>query len=209
MLSGEARQFCLDPIRPQKLLLDEMIKKTKERLNTAKRTRVLLWELEQLSFSIVKSKNLTCSQSEFLEKIVSELTNIQSSLPSEYRNDTTLQNKLLNAVRDISECCLVYHKPADTVQGVISDFHMSLATSKSFAGSSSVQQPIPARLVDRRYYHIKNSRQKSQTFQEKKFYLCGQPGCWFTNNNTKSRLQAMKKNKMLQKFIAELTNPTI
>lgn len=207
MLCKEARQYYLDTLRIQKLPLDELVRRIKERFHTPERTRALLREWDNLSFTIVKSKFPSSSLSECLEMMISKLTDIQSSLPSEYRNDTILRNKLLNSVRDVAECRLAYHKPADTVQGVISDLHASLATSESFAGSSSLQQPISAHLVDRKYYHADNSRNNSRYRHEgtnKKCFVCGKPGCWSTNHSTKSRLQALKKNKVLRQFIAEL-----
>ena len=60
--------------------------------------------------------------------LIGKLSDIQTSLPNEYRNDTILWNKLLNAVRDVDTCCLACDKPTDNFQGFISDIHASLAT---------------------------------------------------------------------------------
>lgn len=133
------------------------------------------------------------------------MTDIQSSQPSEYQNDTIIRNEILNAAHDVAECRLAYQKQTDTIQGVISDLHASLATSESFSGASSVQHPFSAPLIDRKYYHAENTRQKNWTRQEKKRYVCGQFGCCSANYSSKSQLQPMKKNKALRQFIAELS----
>lgn len=141
MLCEKARQFYLDTLRPRKLSLPELVSKTKERFHTPECTLALLQEWDNLSLTTVKSKNPSCSPSECLERMIIKLTDIQSSLPSEYRNDTILHNKSLNAIRDVAECRLAYHKPAETVQCGISDLHPSLATSDNFSGSSLYIDP--------------------------------------------------------------------
>lgn len=60
--------------------------------------------------------------------MITTLTVIQASFPKKYRNDTILRNELLNAVRNVDAYRLAYHKPADTVQSVISDLLSSIAS---------------------------------------------------------------------------------
>lgn len=71
---------------------------------------------------------------DFLESLVENLSDIQTALPVEYRNEIIHCNQLLNAVKYVSVCSLAYHKPADTVQGGISDLHGSLATMDQLQG---------------------------------------------------------------------------
>lgn len=104
--------------------------------------------------------------------MISKLTDIQSLLPPQCRNDAISRSKLLNSVRDVSECRLTYHKHADIIRGVISDSHELLSTRKNFVGPSSLQQSFLARLVDQRYYHDDNRKPKSRFRQEKPEKQC-------------------------------------
>lgn len=163
MLYKEGRQFYLDNLRTQKISLDDLASWIKERFHTPKRTRTLLRKWDNLSLTIIKSKFPSISLSECLKKTISKLADIHSSLPSEYRNDTILGSKLLNAVWDVAECHFPYHKPADTVQGIILNLQASLATNEGLSGSPSIQQPISAHLVGRKYYQFNNPRAKSRS----------------------------------------------
>lgn len=74
-----------------------------------------------LSLNTILLKNTEKDASCCLEVLETKLFTIQTSLPDEYCNDVVLQNKLLNAIYDVYACGLVYCKPAETVQSVISD----------------------------------------------------------------------------------------
>lgn len=125
-------------VKTRNLSLYELVIKTKERIYMAKRTRALLRERDNLSLTTIKLKNPSCLPSECLKRIISRLTDIQLLLPSEYRYDTIFRNKLLDPVRDVVKCRPAYHKPAKTVQGLISNLYALLAPSNNFAGSPSL-----------------------------------------------------------------------
>lgn len=204
MLTGHARQFYFDSLKRKNLSLVELEAAVKSRFLTPERTRALLREWEALSLMSIMSLHTSKSASSCLELLIEKLSDIQSSLPIEYRNETILKNKLLNAVKDVKDCQLAYHKPADTVQGVISDLHASLATLKTRGTEATAFEPS-ANFVDRRLVRNKPSKPPS-TSSSKKCFVCGRPGCWSTNHSPKERLRSYRKNKSIRQFIASFEN---
>lgn len=145
------------------------------------------------------SSNSSKTPSQCLELLIEKLSDIQTSLPQDYRSETILRNKLLNSVRDVEACRLAYHKPADTVQGVISDLHASLATLK-------IENPAPsAHFVDRQYFRTNGDRRKGGSNRQKKCFVCKRPGCWSTNHSSKERLKAYRQSKSLRQFVTSLS----
>lgn len=122
MLNENARQYYLVSFHPKNLHLPKLVQTMKNRFHRRERTRALLRDSELLLLNNIISKNSKWSLSECLELILEKLCDSQASLPKEYRNDSILTDKLLKP------------QDADTVQGVISDLHISL----SRAGPSQV-----------------------------------------------------------------------
>lgn len=136
------------------------------------------------------------------EILISRLNDMQSSLPVEYRNDTILQNNLVNAVRVADDCEFFYHKLADTVQVVISGLHAALALFKPPSIASwleTLRPPGPSvRCVDRRYVKRDPSHLHRQNSQKtEKCYTCGKEGCRSVKHSTKERLKAYLEDKVL------------
>lgn len=151
-LTGNARQYYLDTLRSKNLSIDNLFKSIKDRFQTPERTRVLLREWDSLLLNGIMSNNPDIPQSECLEQLLARFSDIQASLLNEHRNRTILPDRLLNSVKDVSGCQLVYQKPANTAQGVISDLHASLAMCKRPSSQSLFAQPIlDVSYVDRRY----------------------------------------------------------
>lgn len=90
------------------------------------------------------SQNVGKSSTDCLEILVNRLAEIQDCLPKEYRNDTIFK-KLLNAVKNVESCRPTYQKPAESLQGIISDLHASIAT-----GMKTQSHDPSALYVDRR-----------------------------------------------------------
>lgn len=108
------------------------------------------------------SKNRDKSLTVCVETIIKILTDIQASLPKEYRSDTILRNMFLNAVRDADTCPPACHKPSKTLQGIILDLHFSLASVPSIAVptrySSSNIDSRSDHSVGRRFVNFLSSR---------------------------------------------------
>lgn len=98
------------------------------RFHTLERMSALHREWGSLTLRRVMSAHSDKMPSACLEVLIEKLSDIETSLPALYCNETLLISKLLNAVRDVEDCLLAYHKPVDTGQGVISDLHASLPT---------------------------------------------------------------------------------
>ena len=104
------------------------------------RLRALVREWDSLSLNVVMSQASDKTPYECLEMLIAKMSYIQSSLPEEYRIDSIFRDKLVNAVRHVNDCRVAYQKPADTVQGVLSDLHASLVTSKRVRENEKMEQ---------------------------------------------------------------------
>lgn len=91
--------------------------------------RALIREWDNLSLPLVIQHSPGKFHTECLNKMISRLTEIQTELPAKYYPELMLKNKLLNAVKDVPKYQPAYQKPADSIHGVISDLHSTLATS--------------------------------------------------------------------------------
>lgn len=153
----------------------------------------MLREWENLSLPVIIGRNIGKSASQCVELLITRLSDIQVSLPPEYHNDTILKNKLLNSVKKVEACRLAYQKPAETLQGIISDLHASVATVRT----SDLSDPV-VHYTDR-HYHRRHQGKKG------KFCLvCKKQGCWSTNHSTSERLAALKKHKQIRQFLTEI-----
>lgn len=106
MLCGRALQFYFDTHQGKLMDFDWLTNAIKKIFVTAEHTRTLLREYDSLAFrAFMKAKNDMSNQNG-LEKLVSLLQDIQSSLSKEYRSEEILSNKLLNSVKDVESCRL-------------------------------------------------------------------------------------------------------
>ena len=129
---------------------------------------------------------------------------LQSGLPSAYRNDEIFKNKLLNAVKDVESCRFAYFKPADTVEGLISDLHSSLAIEPS-----SITSPdVDAHFIDRRFKGQRGRipNYKGSNRQDLSCIVCHKKGCWSTNHSKKERIDALRKNRQVRQFLTTVSD---
>ena len=191
MLCGNAIQFYLKNVKGHHHTFAECVNAIKSRFVTKESSRSLLREWDTLTLNKVMEDNTEKSATDCLELLVTRLQEIQSSLPTDYHSDIILSNKLLNAISDVEACRLAYQKPADTLQGIISDLHSSLATfyAKNINATSN------AFFIDRKFHN--------RSKHKKKCFVCKKLGCWSTNHPKEERLKAMKGNPRFRSFIAE------
>lgn len=148
------------------------------------------------------SSNVGKYASSCLELLIEKLSDIQTTLPDEYRHETILRNKPLNEAINVESCQLAYHRPADTIQGVNSDLHSSLATTRT--GPSSFMQPAPtAPFVNRRLVRKKQS-EVSVSSRSEKCFVCGVYGYLSTNHSLEKRLESYRKHKSVRQFTVSL-----
>lgn len=136
MLTGNACHFWFDYISPKNLDLIALATAIKKRFQTTERTRALLREWDTMSLKEIMDVNADKTPSVCVELFITTLTDIQTSLPKEYRNDMILWNKLLNAKRKVDNCRVAYQKSAESFHGVIPSLH-ALLTSATNATTST------------------------------------------------------------------------
>lgn len=171
MLTGHARQFYFDSLKRKDMSLVELQAAMKSLFLTPERTRALLRGWNALSLMAIMFLHTNESPSSCLKLLIEKPSDIQSSLLTEYRNETILENKLLNAVKDVKNCQLAYHKPTDAVQGVVSDLYASLATLKTRSNEATAFR-LSAK--DRRLARSKTPKPSSAN-SPKKGFVCGRP----------------------------------
>lgn len=111
-----------------------------------------------------------------------------------------IRNRLPNVIRDVNECRFAYHNASQTMHAVISDLHISFPNilrqvSVFFAA------PVITPSTDN-YHFLKSVKENPKT---KRFFVCGNTGCWSTKNILKERIQAFKINRQIRQFITELS----
>lgn len=119
MLTGHAWWFYFDSLKRKDLPLAPFETTIKSRFLTLKRTGALLRECDLLTLMSIMLLHTNDSLSKCLEVLIEKLSDIQSSLPTEYRSKTILKKNLLSFIEDVKDYQLAYHKSADTVQGVM------------------------------------------------------------------------------------------
>lgn len=139
--------------------------------------------------------------------MLSKPSNIHTLLLKNFRSNTVLRDNILNAVRDVLDCQIAYHKPFDGVQRVIFELQASLATSKRSMPNfkNSLDNPTFHYVVCRYVRIFLNNRPHNRDSCSRKCIVSKRPGSWPTNHLTKERLEAFKKNKMLRPFITLLS----
>lgn len=85
-------------------------------------------------------------------------------------------------------CRHTYHKPAETVQGAISDLHASRAATSELDTSHSISlSEIAGHYVDRCYKRpdTKQFQLNLNKYGNEKQFVCQKQRYWFTNHTTK------------------------
>lgn len=115
ILTGEARKFYLDIPRSKNPSFEYLANSVKSRFHMTERRRDLLQKWDSISLNVLMSNSPDKSPSNFLEHMIARLSDIQTSLPEDNQCGSILPDKLLNAVRVVSDCRLTYHKQPDSV----------------------------------------------------------------------------------------------
>ena len=204
MLAGRARDFYFDNLRDKGLSFEELVAAVKRRFITAEHERTLVREWDSLSLNAIMSENVGKPRKHCLEELVGRMHALQSGLPSAYRNDEIFKNKLLNAVKDVESCRFAYFKPADTVEGLISDLHSSLAVEPSSKSSPAVD----AHFIDRRFKGQRGRTPDGKGSHRKDLscLVCHKKGCWSTNHSKEERIAALRKNRQVRQFLTTVSD---
>lgn len=113
---------------------------------------------------------------------------------------------MVNEIKDVEACGLTYFKPADTVEGLISDLHSSLPIETVSTNSPA----LDAYFVDQRYKRQRGRKGKNRTnYSANLQCIIGKKkGCWSTNNSRVERLAAMRQNCQIRQFFTAMQEET-
>lgn len=108
MLIDHERTFYFQILKEKELDLQSIASETRAQFQTEERTTDLLREWDGLTLLSVCRASPSKTLSDSLQSLILRLSDIQSSLPEQYRNDVIVRDKLLKSIRDVTVCRLVY-----------------------------------------------------------------------------------------------------
>ncbi|POS82395.1 hypothetical protein EPUL_006494, partial [Erysiphe pulchra] len=97
MLKGDARDFYYDNISGRGFSFETMVNMTRQHFETAERHQQLLSNWYSISLQSLKRENPDKSTAECFELMLNQLRKLQRGLGHEYRSQTTLRDRLINA----------------------------------------------------------------------------------------------------------------
>lgn len=138
MLKADARDLYYDKINGRGFSFENMTDMTRQHFETAERHQQLLSNWYSILLPSLKRENPDKSTAECFELMLNQLRKLQRGLGHEYRSQTTLWDRLINACRDTEECQFAVYKPSATFGGVAADIRSAIATaSRSFHNVTS------------------------------------------------------------------------
>lgn len=101
MLTKRALQFYFDKFQGKRASVEELFEAIRDRFMTKEHIRLLLREWESITLSYVMGTYNDGKATECFEILIGGLQDIRSGLTKEYKKKLILQNKLLNALKDV------------------------------------------------------------------------------------------------------------
>jgi hypothetical protein len=143
--------------------------------------------------------------------MLDKLRTAQRGLTTQYQNENSLRDQVLNAYRGIEECNLALFKPAPTFKGLCVDLRAAIGQTVRTKETASFFKEKHQYWTDRTYGGTKerfpfrtNNQSKGRgpssqgTFArtyDQKCFVCKKSGCWSTNHSDQERKQAYDKHK--------------
>ena len=167
------------------------------------------WNKVNLKHTINLNKQKTVG--DCVDIIISRLRELSHALNPTLRQPGFIYSKLLIACEDVPACVIACSKPADTLNGLISDLRAGAARY------DRMNPPKPAideaMFTDRKYVNRFQNQRNSGRFsdskqgksgqyrytknrdksKDKRCFVCGKPGCWSTNHPQKDRDKSMQQ----------------
>lgn len=81
--------------------IDDRFSSVRKRFEPEERSREMLREWDDLSIPLIIRQKPNKSKLDYLNILVSRLSDIQTPLPNEYHSEIILKNKLLNSIKDL------------------------------------------------------------------------------------------------------------
>ena len=162
------------------------------------------------------SKNPDKSKLECLELMLDKLRTAQRGLTTQYQNENSLRDQVLNACRGIEECNMALFKPALTFEGLCADLRAAIGQTIRTKEAVSFFEEKHQYWTDRTYGGTKGRFPSRTNFRgrgkeafrgrgafrgtsvrdtDQKCFVCKQPGCWSTSHSDEERKQAYGRYK--------------
>lgn len=119
MLSEDALNFFLTPVKGNCKDVYEMIGRIRERFITQERTMALMREWETMELLTYNEKCPEISIRAAFKKMVASIQELQLCLPRAFHDDKIIKSRLLNSCANVRACRLARKNVSPTVMRVI------------------------------------------------------------------------------------------
>lgn len=223
MLKGAALKHYYTSIKPNPLIttikgLCENIRETFEG-NEYKRSMLTKWN--NTSLKSVMEKNPEKYVELCLQLLIEDLRTTQMALQSNFRDDTSFQNKLMTACQAHPACSIACSIPASSSVALINNLRSSISTylavendKNQFQINNTIGNLVDDSdkneqyFIDRQYYSdLSNRRSKSSDSRQrtpvKRCFICQKSGCWSSRHSAIEREKAKERYNKNFKRVAE------
>ncbi|KHJ31984.1 hypothetical protein EV44_g3858 [Erysiphe necator] len=207
MLKGAALKLYYTSIKPNPLIttikgLCENIRETFEG-NEYKRSMLTKWN--NTSLKSIMEKNPEKDVELCLQLLIEDLRTTQMALQSNFRDDTSFQNKLMTACQAHPACSIACSIPASSSVALINNLRSSISTylavendKNQFQINNTIGNLVDNSdkneqyFIDRQYYSdLSNRRNKSSNSRQrtpvKRCFICQKSGCWSSRHSAIER----------------------
>lgn len=165
-------RFNLDLFRRMEMDLNAL-----ERFEALECMRALLRKWEGHFLPSMLRRNERRSACNCLEMMIVRLSDIQTSLSKTFQIETVMMRNTLNVVKEFEPCKIAYQKLSDSLQGIISHLHASVAILSACSTNPDTFY------VDQKYVKLRNGQSKRRG----KCRVCDKEGCRSANPPTPER----------------------
>ncbi|KAI0992321.1 hypothetical protein K3495_g15865, partial [Podosphaera aphanis] len=140
MLTGTALKHYYTSIKPNPQItqLPEICENIRQTFEGAEFKRSMLTRWNNLTFQTIIDDNQSKNIETCLQLLIDELRTTQMSLPRNFQDDASLQNKLLTACQSQPSCSIACSTPANSSLALINNLRLSINTF--LAVNKSTQQ---------------------------------------------------------------------
>ena len=169
MLGSRARDYYYDNVCGRGYKFEMVLVHMRNHFETDERRRAMLTRWNNLSLPDIIKQNNSTPIIECFEKLLDELQKVQRCVPSEYRTDNSMKDRLISACQKVQACAYACFKPAPTYEALCSDLRSSIRTTEEPTDTDQAFQydtTNQALLTDRRYHTNKLDNRKQQQNSE-------------------------------------------
>ena len=126
ILKDKASNFYYNKIARRLYDFHIIVNLIRSHFKTEENRQKYLSEWRKTTLTRMISKNPDKSKLECLELMLNKLRTAQRGLTTQYQNENSLRDQVLNACRGIEECNLALFKPAPTFEGLCADLRAAI-----------------------------------------------------------------------------------